>query len=881
MKYKFYYNWHLNPFANKLHISTATLATVTATVLVVTLVFNTFVPNLKAQNYNKTWTTTSDFNSGTNSNIDTSNNQAQLASTNTNFSEGFTGTTYDDTGNTNATWDTTNHKLNLPGDPSSGVATDLQAKWKAAVGVSEKIQTSIYDSSNHYIYLGGDLGAFAAYNVSNGVLVPLTSKISWGAGYFINALTFDSTNGIVYLGGYAGKFGSFVGGATPANGTWVDLTSKISADWSTYSIYALAFDTTNRVVYLGGQQGKFGSFAGGATPANGTWTYLNAKISADWPSNSILSIVFDSTNTVVYIAGVGGQFGSFAGGATPANGTWTYLNAKISSEWSTVAINVLAFDSINGNIYLGGDSGKFGSFAGGATPANGTWTYLNAKISANWAFYSIYALSFDSTNGTVFLGGDNGNLGSFAGGATPANGTWTYLVSKISSTWSTSIIRSLAFDSSNSVIYIAGDVGKFGSFAGGATPANGTWAYLASNVSGGFSGYDITASAYDSTYGFLYIGGPNGRFMSYKLSDGTAINLTSKISANFTPLNFYTMAFDSTNGLIYLGGGYTYSFGAFNGGNDPANGTWTNLYSKLSSSDWDYLSELWTFSVDPVNHVMFIGGRSNSYGFRFGMYSLNANPANGTWTNLATKISGWNITRPVISIARDSNTGIIYLGGGLTGNDWGPQFGAYIPGNDPVNGSWVNLISKTGTDLQYMAVNSVVFDSANNKIYLGTSSGKFGVFTPASGGSDPANGTWTNLTSKISTDWSTNTINSFAFIGGKIFLGGGGGKFGVVTTLANPANDVWTNLSSNLSSSNGTSRINNLTYVSTAATVFVGSVAGKFTSFLIGYASNKNGVSLKLNSTNQPILTGTLTATDSKPTNTAITYYLSNNGGLH
>ena len=443
--------------------------TIIVTILIIISIILIMFPrdNLKAQNYNKIWTSTDDFNTGSNSNVDTSGGQVKLTTATTNFNEDFSNSTYKDA-TTNANWDTSTKKLTLPGD-ASGTYASLETKWTAAVGSSENIQSLICDSANNFIYIGGLSGSFVAYNIATDTAINLTSKIStnWST-TAIYSMTFDSVNNIIYIAGDSGKFGAFAGGSDPANGTWTYLTSKISADWSTSYIGTMIFDSTNGVIYLAGAFGRFGAFAGSSNPANGTWTYLTSKISADWVSTVINSLTFDSTNNLIYIGGNEGKFGAFAGGSNPANGTWTYLKTKISADWATNSVYALAYDSINNKIYLGGQSGFFGAFVGGSDPANGTWTNLISKIESDFSTH-IYFMSFNSSDGRVYLCGPSGSFGAFAGGSDPANGTWTYLSSSIVSDWSTIAVNTLAFDPIDKKIYIAGDSGKFGSFVVGYT----------------------------------------------------------------------------------------------------------------------------------------------------------------------------------------------------------------------------------------------------------------------------------------------------------------------------------------------------------------------------------------------------------------------------
>jgi len=188
-------------------------------------------PTARAANYSKTWTSSADFAAGTTSNVTTANNQVKLSSSTGSFNENFSTTTYKDAATT-ANWNTSTPALTLTANsPSSGTASDLQTKWRQAVGSSETVNAMVYDSTNQFIYLGGSQGSLAAYKPSTQTFTNLTSFISADWNTTTNAMTFDSVNGVVYLGGNTGKFGAFVGGATPSSGTWHYLSSKILADF--------------------------------------------------------------------------------------------------------------------------------------------------------------------------------------------------------------------------------------------------------------------------------------------------------------------------------------------------------------------------------------------------------------------------------------------------------------------------------------------------------------------------------------------------------------------------------------------------------------------------------------------------------------------------
>lgn len=861
-RFKWYYNWHINPFANHVHWASLAVSVIT----LAGFMTYTFFPfsHARAANYSNTWTSTSDFDAGTKSNVDSASNQVKLAQTTTSITENFSTTTYKDTTNTTASWSA--NSLTLPGDPVNGTPTDLEDKWKMAIGTSEDINAFTYDSTNQKIYMGGSSGSFAVYNPATQVTTDLTDKISsdWGNNA-INGLTFDSVNGYVYLGGNADKFGAFLGGSNPSAGTWTNLYSTISTDFFGGFVISITFDSTNGYVYISGN-GDFGAFLGGSNPSAGTWVNLKDKISADWSTGQTKSMTFDSTNGYIYLGGASARFGAFLGGNDPANGTWTYLNSKISGDWSTNTVYSMTFDPTNGFVYLGSNSGRFGAFLGGSNPSGGTWTYLTSKISSNWGSSTVASLGYDATNNYVYLVGSSAKFGAFKGDANPGSGTFTYLNSKISADWGSNNATAVVIDSTNHIAYIGGVDGKFGSLSGGNNPTNGTWNHLTSRVVMSY-GYQINASAYDSTNGYLYLAGASGKFGAYNTSSSTMIDLTSEISSNWSTSAINALAFDSVNNYIYLAGD-SGKFGAYNGGSDPSNGAWAYLNSKITS-DWS-TSSINSLTFDSTNSYIYLGGPNANFGAFLG----GSDPANGTWTYLNSKISGDWSTNIVSALTFDSTNGYVYLGSD------GGRFGAFIGGSNPSGGTWAYLTAKISANWSNYYIYSLSFDSINGYVYLAGASGKFGAFL---GGSDPANGTWTYLIAKISSNWGSTAVSSMVFAGGKIYLGGGDAssvKFGVFNGGSTPSGGTWNYLATKINNFWNASRVvKTLVYVPSLANIYLGGDYGEFASYQVGYTSDKNGVSLAVDGTTQPVLKATLTATASTPTNTAITYYLSNDGG--
>lgn len=846
---------------------------ITTTAIVFTLIVSTLISLFaadktgRAQNYDKVWTLTDDFNTGANSNIDTTGDEAKLATTTTVFSEEFANETYKDDAS-DANWDTSSNKLTLPGDPTSGISTALQTKWKSTVGANEAAQKMIYDATNHLLYIGGASGSFGAYNPATGDIYNLTNKISadWSS-TAIGAMEFDSINGIIYLGGGSGKFGAFRGGSDPENGIWNYLNSKISASWGVNDIQSFAFDSANGYIYLAGSATNLGAFIGDADPSSGTFVYLNSKISTDWGTNAVKALTYDPSNNFIYLGGSNSRFGSYLGGADPANGTWTNLSAKMN--WGINYVTALTYDSTNHKIYATGETGRFGCFTGGGDPTNGTFTGLDAKYQAAFGLAIGRSLTFETTNSTIYVGTANGKFGSFAGGSNPSGASVINLTARISGDWGAAEIFHLASNPDNGKVYLASNtIGKFGSYSGGADPANGSWTNESLSVAGTLIGYDILSSSHDSTNGFLYLGGASGKFAAYHLSNNSAVDLTPKISSAWSTNAIYGMTYDSQNGYIYIGGSGP-RIGAFPVDTSPSDNTFVNLTSVINLP---YTAR--SLAFDSINGRVCIA--SGDTWPSFGVFTGGSNPAVGTYHSYSVT-TPFGATR-ANAVTFDSANAIIYVASS------GGAFRSFTSTADPASSVATDLTSKISGSWGANAVNSMVFDPTNSRVYLGGNNGKLGTFN---GGASPSEGIFTYLTTQLSSpdfdnasNWSNTNITALSYASGKILIGGASGKFGIFNTAADVTTITsWYYLYSSISSINGTNQINTIAYTPSISTAYLGAATGKLTSFFQGYATNKWGISNTIDETALPIGKATLTATATIPENTAITYYLSNNGG--
>ncbi|MBI3685351.1 hypothetical protein HY250_03020, partial [Candidatus Azambacteria bacterium] len=101
-----------------------------------------------------------------------------------------------------------------------------------------------------------------------------------------------------------------------------------------------------------------------------------------------------------------------------ANGNAADLTSKISSFWSTNAVNALAYDATSGAVYIGGSGGKFGRLSVGNGGLSGTYTSA--------VYDTGQATDFATVSWTETLNGQTLAMSVRAGNSNPpTDGAWT------------------------------------------------------------------------------------------------------------------------------------------------------------------------------------------------------------------------------------------------------------------------------------------------------------------------------------------------------------------------------------------------------------------------------------------------------------------------
>jgi hypothetical protein len=257
---------------------------------------------------------------------------------------------------------------------------------------------------------------------------------------------------------------------------------------------------------------------------------------------------------------------------------------------------------------------------------------------------------------------------------------------------------------------------------------------------------------------------------------------------------------------------YTFVQDDWSGGASVLNGTHPG-----DQSGWNkYFSATNTDALS-VPGSLFLSGYTGEFTETFTTTTYRSASTTATWTTggslsltnaSATDLIGNIYTdlavRDINAVTLDAQTGMIYIGA---------DSGKFLRYN-PATGTSTSLTNKISA---FLTANILALAAdGNGLIYIGGASGKFAKYNISSD-------TATDLTSSISAFWSTNFVNALAYGGGNIYLVGNAGKF----AKFDGANA--TDLTSSISAFWSTSAVNAVAYDGT--NVYVGGASGKIAKY--------------------------------------------------
>ena len=381
-------------------------------------------------------------------------------------------------------------------------------------------------------------------------------------------------------------------------------------------VYSIIADVSTGILYIGGTFTLAGNITANNIVAYNSSTGIFSPLtdsgtSGEGTNNTVLSLAFDSVNSILYL---GGSFTQVGGTVVASRiASWNILTNTFSpltdsvtnDEGSDDTVRCLAIDSVNSILYLGGEI----STVGGSITARyiALWNIINSTFSAltesttsiEGINSSVYSLVVNSITSKLYVGG----AFTLVGGTITANKivswdnstkTFTPLVDSatgingIASLDATSIgsVSSLAFNSVNNTLYVGGSFnfagGKMNQFVTSYEFSNLSW----NNLGAGIQRIDdvlnpIAKTLYlDNVNQILYVGGNFLQTSGINTNNVSVYNINNKV---WSPLTENKGRYNGiTNGISYNNVEFVNSICKFNdslfiggefnmGGNVPVN----------------------------------------------------------------------------------------------------------------------------------------------------------------------------------------------------------------------------------------------------------------------------------------------------------------------
>lgn len=207
-------------------------------------------------------------------------------------------------------------RYHVPTGEAINLTYQLSALWGPNSWGYTDLHAISYDSVNQIIYVGGVRGKLARYNTplyisgthgaypepDTAYQISLEST-SWGLDT-LSAMVYVPSTGSLYLGGSGGKFAVLT--EDGAGGISVtDLTSAVSGALGGNYINDLAYGGGE--VFIGASSGKFVKYS----IATGAAIDLSGRIASFWGAGDVLALAYDTADDAVYIGGIFGRLARY------------------------------------------------------------------------------------------------------------------------------------------------------------------------------------------------------------------------------------------------------------------------------------------------------------------------------------------------------------------------------------------------------------------------------------------------------------------------------------------------------------------------------------------------------------------------------------------
>jgi len=585
----------------------------------------------------------------------------------------------------------------------NGLSANRIAKWdisnnvwiqfgnSTSNGTNNTVNVLVLDSSNNQLYVGGafttvqdtkngigiSANRIARWDISNNVWRQFGNTTYNGTNSTVNALVLDSSNNQLYVGGNFSTVQD-ISNTTALTTNYVARWDILNNVWrqfgnTTYNgtdniVYALALDSLNNRLYVGGQFNNVYDSSYTRPGLNSryitSYDYKNNVMNANiggFTNSSVVAVIFDYKNNCIY---AGGNFtivydSSNVNGLTAnriakwdiSNNVWRQFG-NTTYNGTNGGIVDMVLDSSNNQLYVGGGFTTVQDIS--------NTTALSAKYIARWDMsYNVWR----QLGNTTYNGMD-------------------------------SVVNGLALDSSYNKLYA---VGAF------TNVYDSTMAPIL--VSQYIGSYNYKTDVLNGTIGGYTNGAVNATVTDYKNNciyvGGTFTTVTD--SSNTTALSAkYIAKWDISNNVWIQFGNTTY-----NGTNNAVN----------------------SLVLDSSNNQLYVGGQFTTVQDISNTTALSANRiarwdiSNNVWRQLGnTTYNGTNST--VNALVLDSSNNQLYVGGGFTTvqdiSNTTALTTNYLARWEISNNVWrqMGTVKYNGTD---NTVYALELDSLNNRLYVGGS----------------------------------------------------------------------------------------------------------------------------------------------------------------
>jgi hypothetical protein len=589
------------------------------------------------------------------------------------------------------------------------------ARWRGLGGYSRNgtngvINSYVYDSLNNLIHVAGNFtqvydetniilnaNYVATWNINANSWILMGSTSYNGTNAQCRGIAYDNSNQNIFVGGdFTAVYDSsntvltttnYVGIFSYVTKTWSRLGSQTSNGLNAYS-NSLAYDTSNQVLYVGGNFTTVSDVSNVGLSANyvARWNLITNRWSplGSTTSNGLSALcrtlVYDLSNQDIY---VGGDF-------------TTVRDSRNYSGATTFAIPYAAIWNIQRNNWEGFGNYALNGLTGPTAPEVYAYVYDSCKniVYCGGKFITAYDQSNIQMSANNVVGWDVANRSWFAlgGNTTTSNGVNDY-------------VSALSIDSSKQILYVGGNFTRASDTSNVDLSTNRVaawnintqrWNQLGGSLptNNGLGGL-CSALLYDNSNNFLYAGGTFTTASDISNTSLSATNVAiwnintsrwnqfktsqqSGLNNGLVSTQIFSFVIDSSNNYLYVGGYNANPQGTTFSSHIIALNRNTNLWESVGVNGSSQQGTNWIVRqmiLDTSNSFLYVcGGFDQVYDATNSMLRANNiaywDIINKRWNVLGLDISNGLYPSPYLSqcIALDTSNNILYVGSVTTPN---------------------------------------------------------------------------------------------------------------------------------------------------------------------------------------------------------------------